>query len=152
VASRKHVSPHLPVREEWLAQVREEILDPGLPIVDAHHHLWDRPGARYLLDELLRDTGTGHNVQGTVYVQARSMYRAEGPEEFRSLGETEFANGVAAQSASGLYGPIRACAGIVGMVDLMLGDAVAPLLEHQPRITPQGTGVGDGLIPVRPRR
>jgi predicted TIM-barrel fold metal-dependent hydrolase len=125
----RDASPHLPVREDWLAQVREEILDPALPIVDPHHHLWDRPGARYLLDELLHDTGSGHDVRATVYVQARFMYRTEGPEELRSIGETEFANGVAARSASGLYGPGRAGAGIVGMVDLMLGDAVAPLLE-----------------------
>ena len=124
-----HTSPHLPVREDWLALRQEEILDPGLPIVDAHHHLWDRPDARYLLEDMLRDAGSGHDIRATVYVQARSMYRADGPEELRSLGETEFANGVAARSASGLYGPVRACAGIVGMVDLMLGDAVAPLLE-----------------------
>ena len=129
MAAPGQAAPHLPVREEWLAQRRERILDPGLPIVDAHHHLWDRPGARYLFDELLRDAGSGHDVRATVYVQARSMYRAEGAEELRSLGETEFANGVAARSASGLYGPIRACAGIVGMVDLMLGDAVTPWLE-----------------------
>jgi len=133
MAERAHASPHLPVREAWLAQVEEEALDPGLPIVDAHHHLWDRPGSRYLLDDLLRDTGGGHDVRATVYVQARSMYRAEGAEELRSLGETEFANGVAAESASGLHGPIRACAGIVGMVDLMLGDGVVPLLERHIR-------------------
>ncbi|MCR0981157.1 amidohydrolase family protein [Roseomonas populi] len=133
MAAPRHASPHLPVREDWLARRQEEILDPGLPIVDAHHHLWDRPGARYLLDELLRDTGSGHDIRATVYVQARSMYRAEGPDELRSLGETEFANGAAARSASGLYGPIRACAGIVGMVDLMLGDGVAPLLERHIR-------------------
>ncbi|MBP0494176.1 amidohydrolase family protein [Pararoseomonas indoligenes] len=126
-------SPHLPVREDWLARRREEILDPGLPIVDAHHHLWDRPGARYLLDELLQDARCGHDVRATVYIQARSMLRTEGPEEARSLGETEFANGVAARSASGLYGPVRACAGIVGMVDLMLGDGVEPLLERHIR-------------------
>jgi L-fuconolactonase len=129
----KHASPHLPVREEWLVQIQEEILDPTLPIVDPHHHLWERPGARYLLDDLLRDTSSGHDVRATVYVQARSMYRADGPEELRPIGETEFVNGVAARSASGLYGPIRACAGIVGMVDLMLGDAVAPLLEQHIR-------------------
>ncbi|MBE9603240.1 amidohydrolase [Acetobacteraceae bacterium H6797] len=128
-----HASPHLAVREDWLAQIEEEILEPGLPIIDPHHHLWDRPGARYLLDDLLRDTGSGHDIRATVYIQARSMYRAEGPEEWRSLGETEFANGEAARSASGLYGPIRACAGIVGMVDLMLGDGVAPLLEQHLR-------------------
>lgn len=128
-----HASPHLPVREDWLALRQEEILEPALPIVDPHHHLWDRPGARYLLEELLRDTGSGHDVRATVYVQARSMYRADGPEASRPVGETEFANGVAARCASGLYGPIRACAGIVGMVDLMLGDAVAPLLEQHVR-------------------
>ena len=133
MAGLGYASPHLPVREDWLARVRERILDPSLPIVDAHHHLWDRPGSRYLLEELLRDTGSGHNVRATVYVQARSMYRAEGPEELRSLGETEFANSVAAQSASGLYGPTRACAGIIGMVDLMLGDGVAPILERHVR-------------------
>ncbi|MBI0535223.1 amidohydrolase [Roseomonas sp. KE2513] len=133
MAGPGHTSPHLPVREDWLAMVQEEILLPTLPIVDAHHHLWDRPGSRYLLEELLRDTGSGHDVRATVYIQARSMYRAEGPEEARSLGETEFANGVAAQSASGLYGPIRACAGIVGMVDLMQGDGVVPLLERHIR-------------------
>lgn len=125
-----HSSPHVPVREDWLCQVQEDILEPSLPIIDPHHHLWDRPGSRYLLDELLHDTGSGHDVRATVYVQARGMYRAGGPEHLRSLGETEFANGIAAQSASGRYGSIRACAGIVGMVDLMLGDAVTPLLEQ----------------------
>ena len=122
-------SPHAPVREAWLARVREEILEPDLPIVDPHHHLWDRPGARYLFEELLGDTASGHDIRATVFVQCRSMYRAGGPEELRSLGETEFVAGVAAQSASGRYGRLRACAGIVGMADLMLGDAVAPVLE-----------------------
>ena len=122
-------SPHVPVREAWLAQLREEILEPDLPIVDPHHHLWDRPGARYLFEELLGDTASGHDIRATVFVQCRSMYRAGGPEELRSLGETEFVAGVAAQSASGQYGRLRACAGIVGMADLMLGDAVAPVLE-----------------------
>jgi L-fuconolactonase len=122
-------SPHVPVREAWLAQLREEILEPDLPIVDPHHHLWDRPGARYLFEELLGDTGSGHDIRATVFVQCRSMYRAGGPEELRSVGETEFVAGVAAQSASGQYGRLRACAAIVGMADLMLGDAVAPVLE-----------------------
>ena len=47
---------------DWLGQVQEEILEPALPICDPHHHLWDHPGSRYLLDELLADTGSGHNV------------------------------------------------------------------------------------------
>ncbi len=124
----------------------EAILDPELPIVDPHHHLWDRrgyvaegaehpfmtairPATRYLLDELLADTGSGHNVIATVFVECGAFYKAGGPVEMQPVGETEFVNGVAAMSASGIYGDIRACAGIVGRADLLLGDAVAPVLE-----------------------
>jgi L-fuconolactonase len=113
----------------WLNQVVEEILEPDLPICDPHHHLWDHPGSRYLLDELLADTGSGHNVVATVFVECASMYRADGPEELRSLGETEFVNGVAAMSASGAYGPTRACSGIVSYADLTLGPSVGPVLD-----------------------
>jgi L-fuconolactonase len=129
----------------------EAILDPDLPIVDPHHHLWDQrsyappptmpatpqhpfmtaiaDARRYLLDELLADTGSGHNVRATVFVECGAMYKADGPPELRPVGETEFVNGVAAMSASGLYGETRACAGIVSKADLLLGDAVKPVLE-----------------------
>jgi L-fuconolactonase len=120
---------YLPVRQEWLDLWREEILEPALPIVDPHHHLWDRPGWRYLLDELLADVNSGHNVVATVFLQCRSMHRADGPEELRPVGETEFVNGVAAMSASGIYGPARLCAGIVSYADLRLGARVQPVLE-----------------------
>jgi predicted TIM-barrel fold metal-dependent hydrolase len=120
---------YLPIRQDWLARRREEILEPALPIVDPHHHLWDRPDNRYLLDELLADTSSGHNILATVFVQARAMLRAGGPAEMRPIGETEFVNGVAAMSASGIYGPTRHCAGIVGHADLMLGSRVEPVLE-----------------------
>ncbi len=120
----------IPVREDWLATTREDALDPGQPIIDPHHHLWDQPGWRYLLDELLADLRSGHDVRATVYIQSsRSMLRAEGPEAMRAVGETEFANGVAAMCASGYYGKVQACAGIVGAADLRLGDAVRPVLE-----------------------
>jgi len=119
---------YLPVRQDWLDQWNEPILEPGLPIIDPHHHLWDRPGWRYLLDELLADTGTGHNIIATVFVQARAMVRATGPEELRPVGETEFVNGVAAMSASGIYGKTKVCAGIVGHADLTLGTRVEPVL------------------------
>src|SRR5260370_21976391 len=89
-----------PIREDWLAQWSEAILEPNLPIVDPHHHLWDRPGWRYLLEEFLADVNSGHRIVATVFVQCRSMYRRDGPEELRPLGETEFVNGVAAMSAS----------------------------------------------------
>jgi len=119
---------YLAVRQDWLDRRHEPILEPDLPIVDAHHHLWDRPGWRYLLDELLADTNSGHNIIATVFVQARAMLRAGGPEEMRPVGETEFVNGVAAMCASGSYGKIRACAGIVGHADLTLGDRLEPVL------------------------
>jgi predicted TIM-barrel fold metal-dependent hydrolase len=122
-------SPHAAVRPEWLASRHEPILEPDLPIVDPHHHLWDRPGARYMPYDLLDDIGCGHRILGTVYVQCRSMLRAVGPVEMAPVGEVEFVNGAAAMGASGLYGPGRICAGIVGGADLMLGDRVAPVLE-----------------------
>ena len=120
---------YLPVRPDWLARRHEAILEPDLPIVDPHHHLWDRPDWRYLLDELVADTSSGHNVVATVFVQARAMLRASGPVELRHVGETEFANGAAAMSASGSYGKTRHCAGIVGHADLTLGSRVEPVLE-----------------------
>jgi predicted TIM-barrel fold metal-dependent hydrolase len=126
----KAASPYyLPIREEWLAGRQEPIIEPALPIVDPHHHLWDVDRARYLLDELRADTGSGHNIVATVFIEARAMRRAEGPVEMRPVGETEFVNGVAAMSASGLYGSTRHCAGIVGHADLTLGGRVEPVLE-----------------------
>jgi predicted TIM-barrel fold metal-dependent hydrolase len=117
------------VREDWLKKTVEPILEPGLPIVDPHHHLWNAHGERYFLPELLADTGTGHDIRATIFVQCGEMYRTAGPEEEKSLGETEFVTGIAAQSASGRHGPTRACAGMIGMVDLTLGDRVTALLE-----------------------
>src|SRR6185369_969681 len=114
-------------REDWLAQHTEEIIDPARPIVDPHHHLWHRGGLRYMIE----DMASGHNIIATVYVDCRSMYRANGPEAFRPVGEVEFANGVAAMSASGGYGKAAICAGIVSHVNLLLGDAAKPVLEAE---------------------
>jgi L-fuconolactonase len=124
-----HAANYFSVRQDWLDRRREEILEPGLPIIDPHHHLWDRQGWRYLLDELLADTNSGHNILATVFVQARAMNRADGPSELKPVGETEFVNGVAAMTASGIYGKIRACAGIVGHADMMLASRVEPVLQ-----------------------
>jgi L-fuconolactonase len=107
----------------------EDVLEPGLPICDPHHHLWDYPGRRYLLDELRADTGSGHRVTATVFVECTSMYRAGGPQATRPVGETEFVNGIAAMSASGAYGPTRIAAGIVGFADLTLGERVGEVLD-----------------------
>jgi predicted TIM-barrel fold metal-dependent hydrolase len=118
---------------DWLALTQEEPLDPQLPICDPHHHLWDkRPrqvAERYLLDEILDDISAGHNVVSTVFIECGAMYRADGPEPFRVVGETEFVNGIAAMSASGRYGPARVAAGIVSTVDLRLGDVVPAVLD-----------------------
>ena len=119
-----------PPDEGWLARApHEPILEPELPIVDTHHHLWLRPDHRYLLDELLADLRTGHNVVATVFLECHSMYRARGPAEMRPLGETEFVAGVAAMSDSGKFGPTRVAAGIVGFADLTLGDRVEEVLQ-----------------------
>ncbi len=122
-------STYIPVRDDWLARRKEAILEPNLPIVDPHHHLWERPDWVYMLDDLLADINSGHNIVATVFLQCRSMHRASGPEAFRPVGETEFVNGVAAMSASGGYGPAKVCAGIVGHVDLRNGDKARDVLE-----------------------
>jgi len=118
---------------DWLALTPEETLEPDLPICDPHHHFWDRrtarvPYGRYLLDELLADIST-HNVRTTVFIEARAMYRASGPDELKPVGEVEFVQGLAAASASGVYGPSRAAAAIVGHANLNLGEKVQPVLE-----------------------
>ncbi len=120
---------------DWLRLTIEEPLDPDLPICDPHHHLWDRRperlAPRYLLDEVLADVQSGHNVVSTVFIECGAMFKADGPEAMRPVGETEFVNGIAAMSASGLYGPVRIAAGIIGTADLKLGDAVAAVLDAQ---------------------
>jgi L-fuconolactonase len=108
----------------------EEPLEPGLPIIDPHHHVRDRPGARYLFDELLADlSACGHSIRATVMIESGDMFRAGGLPELRPVGEIEFLNGVAAMFASGKYGPTLAGAGIVGCPDLRLGERVRPVIE-----------------------
>ena len=119
----------------------EEILEPQRPICDPHHHLWDHPGRRYLIDELLADTGSGHNVVATVFVECMSMYRASGPPEMRPVGETEFVNGVAAMSASGGFGSTRLAAGIVSFADLGLGERVGAVLDGHLTASPRFRGI-----------
>jgi L-fuconolactonase len=119
---------------DWLALTQEPTLEPELPICDPHHHFWDFrtervPYQRYLLHELVADVTCGHTVRSTVFIEARAMYRTDGPEELRPVGEVEFVQGLAAASASGLYGPCRAAAAIVGRANLNLGDQVQPVLE-----------------------
>jgi L-fuconolactonase len=120
---------------DWLSQVVEEAIEPELPVLDPHHHLWDRPNSRYMLEELVADT-TAHRIRQTVFIECTSMYRRAGAEAFRCVGETEFVQGVAAMSMNGGFGPMRAAAGIVGTADLRLGDGVVPVLEAQLAASP----------------
>ena len=129
-ARQTKAAPANPVpRLDWLARRKEPILEPELKIIDPHHHLWQRPEWRYLLNDLLADTGSGHNIVATVYMEANSMYRDRGQEEMRPVGEVEFANGVAAMCSSGVFGKTRVAAGIVGHADMMLGSRVEPVLN-----------------------
>ena len=119
---------------DWLALTQEPTLEPEIPICDPHHHFWEyRPEPldyqSYLLQDLANDINSGHNVRSTVFVEARSSYRTDGPEEMRCVGEVEFVEAIAAASASGQYGPGRAAAGIIGRTDLKRGDAAKPVLE-----------------------
>ena len=115
--------------QSWLSLVQEEILEPDLRICDPHHHLWDRNGSRYLLDEILEDVYSGHRVVSTVFVECGSMFSADVAAPLAAVGETEFVQGVAAMSSSGAYGGCRVAAGIVSFADLTLGIGVRPVLE-----------------------
>ena len=115
----------------------EPALDPGRPIIDPHLHLWDiqpvsggiMAADRFLLPEALGlIAASGHDITHSVFVECHTMYRPDGPFELRSLGETEFASGVAAMCASGVYGPRLLNHRIVGSADLHLGAAVEPVL------------------------
>ena len=125
--------------ENWISKESpEQVLEPDLPIIDPHHHLWDlrqnnSMGFRqevYLCEEISLDIKeSGHNIVQTVFAQCGAFYRADGPDEMRCIGETEFVNGVAAMSRSGLYGPTRLCTGIFSTADLRLGDKAEGVLE-----------------------
>jgi len=120
---------HPPVRPDWLDLHREAVLEPGLPIVDAHHHLWGAPRDPYLLDDFLADASGGHDVRASVFIECDTHYREHGDLLFRPLGETEFVAG-AARQAAGRPGP-RVAEAIVGFADLATGEAVRPVLEAQ---------------------
>lgn len=108
----------------------ELILDPDRVIVDSHHHLFDLPNNRYMLDDYIADVTAGHNVVASVYCETQAFSRTDGPEWMRPLGEVEFANGVAAMAASGVYGTCKVNAGIVGHANLIHGAKVGELLDR----------------------
>jgi predicted TIM-barrel fold metal-dependent hydrolase len=121
---------HIPIRPDWLSLRSEPVLDAARPIIDAHHHLWDKPGSRYLGAEMMDDMGAGHRVLATVFAEGKTNYKADGDPHLRSLGETEMAAAAAVESERLSGGRVRIAAGIVGFVDLMLGDAAGPVLDR----------------------
>ena len=122
--------------QAWLDQVKEEIIEPSREICDPHHHLWERDGSTYLLNEILADIYTGHNVISTVFVECAAMFNADVPIALAPIGETEFVQGIAAMSSSGQYGDCRVAAGIVSFADLTLGESVRPVLEAHVNASP----------------
>ena len=114
--------PHPHVRDAWLAMLREDALEPALPIVDAHHHLWERASGLYLLDQLTADLHAGHNIVSTVFIQCGYAYRTDGPEHLKPVGETERVVAIAGDRPG-------ICAGIVGYCDLRQSETVDEVLE-----------------------
>ena len=108
---------------DWLALHQEPILEPERAIIDPHHHLWDAPRPRYLRDDIEQDLAAGHDVRATVFVECSEGYYSDGDEALRPVGETVFAEGVAAATGG------RVCTGIVGYTDLRQGAAVKGVLE-----------------------
>ena len=108
----------------------EPILDPDLPIIDSHHHLFDLPNNRYMVDDFLADVNAGHRIVASIYCETQAFSRKSGPEWMRPVGEVEFANGVGAMTATGVYGPCQVCAGIVGHANLTFGSKVGELLDR----------------------
>lgn len=120
---------------KWLALHQEEILEPELPIIDAHHHLWEEPGNRYLFDDLSADLDSGHNVIATVFAQAHWGYRDSGPDHLRPVGETEHVVQGRRDWIAKQY-DTRPCAGAVVFADLTLGDLVAEILDAHAEAAP----------------
>jgi len=120
---------------DWLAQVTEAPLEPERPIIDPHHHLYiERPNTEtdYFVPKLAADIeASGHNIVASVYIECNAMYRKDGPEAMRPVGEVEYVAGQAAMAESGVYGPARLCAGIIGYADFRLGQAVGEVLDAQ---------------------
>ena len=113
---------------QWLAKTEEAAIEPELEIVDPHHHMWDTETryGRYELEDLRLDTGGGHNIVETVFIDCGANYRSDGPDALHPVGETEYIRGRAELSDRT---PGARIAAIVSHADLTLGDAVAEVLD-----------------------
>jgi len=124
----------------WQARTAEKAIEPDLLICDPHHHLWDLPGSRYLVDELLQEIGGGHRVTRTVFVECLQMYRTDGPTELQPVGETEFVARIT-RECEGRADDVRVAAGIVGFADLTLGLPVQQVIEAHMRASKRFRGI-----------
>ena len=132
----------MPDTATWRALTVEPTLEPEMPIIDPHHHLWQRgPDDKYLLADVLADVDNGHNIVATVFIEFRTQYRADGPEELKRVGETDFVEKIANESASGKHGKVRIATGIISNADLMLGAEVARTLEGHIAASPRFRGI-----------
>ena len=134
-------------RAEWRSLQREEILEPDLPIIDPHHHLWERPGNRYLIDDYLADVKTGHNIRASVFVECGAFYRKTGPALMAPVGEIEFANSIAATAAGGtghnaFGGTMKDVKANVCPDPVNVPDNVR---NYQPQINPTMNKLADGV-------
>ena len=116
----------------WLNQVKEDIIDPDLPIIDPHHHLWHGDNQLagsfpYLMEQLSEDTNSGHNIIGTIFMECAQGYYLNGDEKYKSVGETEFVINIIEESKN-ISGPTNIL-GIISFADLMLGSEVKDVLD-----------------------
>ena len=112
----------------WLMRLQEDVIEADLPIIDAHHHLWDQADSRYLIDDVAADVADGHRIVATVFVQAHYGYHTTGAEYLAPVGETEKIAAIAdAAQARGL--PTEIAAGIIAYADLTLGDQLDAVLD-----------------------
>lgn len=141
----------LALRQDWLAQVVEDIVDPARPIIDTHHHLWPTGGLiPYSLDDLWADTGSGHNIVKTVFMECHASYRTDGPEHLRSLGEVDYVTEIAERTAKDPRGRAQIAA-MVTSFDLTRGDAVEELVYlHREASHGLFRGIRQALACARP--
>jgi L-fuconolactonase len=121
--------PHIAIRPDWLALRTEAALEPELPIIDAHHHLWEFPDKRYCVQDLLDDMASGHDIRATVFVECKTHYDTDAPADRASAGEMRFALAQAREAAA-IGASTRVGAAFVGNVDLTLGEAAGAALDH----------------------
>ena len=130
---------------DWLAQVKEEIIDPQLPIIDPHHHLWNGDNQLagsfpYLIENLNEDTFSGHNIVGTIFMECAQGYYLNGEEKYKPVGETEFVINLIKDSKK--LPESTNIMGIIGYANLMLGTDVKDVLDEH---LSKGEGLFKGI-------